>query len=456
MKPLHQWDLAEVAGAFAGKTLSPVEYAQALLARIEVVEPRLDAFVQVMAEHLLEQALIAEAAIGRDGPLLPMHGMPVGIKDIIDVAGVATTCHSKFFLDNIATRDAEVVRLLRSAGAIVAGKMGTHEFAIGGPSFDLPFPPARNPWNRDFHPGGSSSGSGTAVGARMLPCAIGTDTGGSVRHPASHCGIVGLKPTYGLVSSEGVFPLAYSLDHVGPMTRTVRDNALVLNAIAGGKSQDYTRELDLGVAGLRIGVIRHFFETDTVATDEVAAAIDAAVQGLATAGAQVRQVRLPPLAEFENVARTILCTEGAAVHEDRLRERPGDFAAFSRQRLLPGLFVSGTDYVQAQRRRAELAKSVDSLFDEVDVLLTSSTMDPAAGMEDHDALVRTFGRQSRMPFNVSGHPAISLMCGLSAQDRLPLSLQMIGRHGGEAALYRAAAGYERLGGWPQVQPPEPA
>ncbi len=234
----HWLSATEIGKAYADKSLSPVELVTALLGRIRALDPKLHAFIRLDADAAMDAARAAEQELAAGRPRGPLHGVPVGIKDIIDVAGLPTTAHSKILVNNIAKADAVVVEKLRAAGAIVMGKLSTHEFAIGGPSFDLPFPPARNPWNPDHHPGGSSSGSGSGLAAGLFPLALGTDTGGSVRNPASACGIVGLKPTYGLVSRRGVFPLSFTLDHVGPMTRSVADNALLLDAIAGYDAED--------------------------------------------------------------------------------------------------------------------------------------------------------------------------------------------------------------------------
>ena len=233
MTDLHWLTAAEAARAIATREISPVELTGALLERIDRLDPKLNVFIRLDADAAMDAAKAAEAEIAAGRLRGPLHGVPVGIKDIIDVAGLPTTCHSKVLIDNVAAADAVCVSRLRGAGAIVLGKLSTHEFAIGGPSFDLPWPPARNPWNPDHHPGGSSSGSGAGVAAGLFPMALGSDTGGSVRNPASACGIVGLKPTYGLVSRRGVFPLSFTLDHVGPLTRTVADNALMLEVIAG-------------------------------------------------------------------------------------------------------------------------------------------------------------------------------------------------------------------------------
>ncbi len=458
----HRLPLAEAAALIAARRLSPVELLQDCLARIAAVEPRLNAVIRLLEPEATAQARVAEAEIARGGPRSALHGIPVGLKDIIDLAGQPTTCHSKLCLDRVAAEDAVVTARLREAGALFPAKLATHEFAIGGPAFDLPFPPARNPWNPAHHPGGSSSGSGAAVAARMLPAALGTDTGGSVRHPASHCGIVGLKPTYGRVSRRGVFPLSFTLDHVGPMTRTVRDNALLLNAIAGHDpgdpgsaarpAEDYTRFLHQGLRGLRIGFVRHFHEEDAPAHPEMAAALEEAARLLAAEGASLRTVTLPKLTEFGAVNRVILLSEAAAIHERWLRERPDGYAAVTRRRLLPGMFLSGADYVQAQRRRRALVAAVEAAFQEVDLLLCASSMDPACAIDDVAEVERTYPRQARTPFNLTGHPAIALMSGLSSKG-LPLAIQLVAPSFAEALLYRAAAGYERAAAWAEREPP---
>jgi aspartyl-tRNA(Asn)/glutamyl-tRNA(Gln) amidotransferase subunit A len=290
MTDLAWLTVAEAAELLRGRKLSPVEYTRALIERIERHDRKLNAFLRFTPDLALEDARRAEAEIARGEWRGPFHGVPYGLKDIVDYAGLPTTSHSKILKDNVATKDAAVTQKLRAAGGVFMGKLSTHEFAIGGPSFDLPWPPARNPWNRDYFCGGSSSGSGAATAAGFLPAAIGTDTGGSVRNPAAMCGVAGIKATYGLVSRRGVFPLAFSLDHVGALTRTVRDNALMLDLIAGHDPLDpgsanratggYTSHLERGVKGLRIGVIRHFYTRDMEADPEMTAGIDAAVAKL--------------------------------------------------------------------------------------------------------------------------------------------------------------------------------
>jgi aspartyl-tRNA(Asn)/glutamyl-tRNA(Gln) amidotransferase subunit A len=462
MNELHWLTIADTAAAFAAGRVSPVELLAALLSRIERLDARLRAFIRLDADAAMDAARTAERELSAGRVRGKLHGIPVGLKDIIDVAGLPTTCHSKILLDNIAAGDAVVTAKLRQAGAVIPGKLATHEFAIGGPSFDLPFPPARNPWNPDQHPGGSSSGAGAGVAAGLFPAAIGSDTGGSVRNPASCCGIVGLKPTYGLVSRRGVFPLSYTLDHVGPLARTVADIAVLLDAIAGhdpadpgsmpSDAHDFGRDLDRGVRDVRIGFIRHFHETDMPAVPEMTAAIEDAARVLESEGALVRPITLPSLNEFAAVNRVILASEAWSVHAPWLRTRPGDYGQLARRRLMPGAFIAAGDYVGAQRRRGQMIAAVEDAFREVDVLLCASSMDPASPIEDAAATARTYPRQARTPFNVTGHPALAMMAGLS-DGGLPLSVQFAGRYFQDGMVLRVAAAYERATEWHKRRPP---
>ena len=461
MTDAHWLTASEASRAFAKRTLSPVELLDALLKRIDALDPTLHAFIRLDAEAARDAAQAAEREIAAGRIRGPLHGVPVGVKDIIDVAGLPTTCHSKILLDNVAQQDAAVIARLRQAGAVILGKLSTHEFAIGGPSFDLPFPPARNPWNPDHHPGGSSSGSGSGVAAGLFPVALGSDTGGSVRNPASACGIVGHKPTYGLVSRRGVFPLSFTLDHVGPLTRTVADAALMLDTIAAHDPADpgsastnaryFARMLDRGVRDLRIGFVRHFHETDMPAHPETMAALEEAARALQAAGAEIRTVTLPTLNEFAGVNRVILCSEAWSIHAPWLRTRPGDYGQLARRRLLPGAFMTAGDYVGAQRRRLQMIAAVEDVLRDVDVLMCASSMDPASRIEDADETLRTYSRQARTPFNVTGHPATAMMAGLSSNG-LPLSVQFVGRYFEDATVLRVAAAYERAAEWHKRKP----
>ncbi len=461
-RDLHWLTAAELASGYAAGKLSPVEVVTALLQRIDELDPQFNAFIKLDREAVLAAARDAEREIRAGRQRGPLHGVPVGIKDIIDVAGDETTCHSKIFMNNVARADAEVVRRLRAAGAILFGKLSLHEFAIGGPSFDLPFPPARNPWNRDHHPGGSSSGSGAALAAGFLPLALGTDTGGSIRNPAGTCGVVGLKPTYGLVSRRGVFPLAFTLDHIGPMARTVQDTALALDVLAGYDAEDpgsaavahgsFGADLERGVRALRVGFVRHFHENDVPAHPEVSAALDEAAKVLKREGAQVRDIKLPSLLELGGVSRIFMLAESWTVHAPWLRQRPADYAETSRRKLMGGAFLGAGDYVHAQQRRLQLTDAVNAALRDVDVLLCANSLDPACRIDDDAELARTYPRQARSPFNLTGHPALALMCGLS-KGGLPIALQIVGRMHDEVTVLRAAAGYERATQWHTMRAP---
>jgi aspartyl-tRNA(Asn)/glutamyl-tRNA(Gln) amidotransferase subunit A len=462
VKDLHWLTAAEIAAAYAARRLSPVELVRALLARIETHDRQINAFIKVDGDAALDAARQAEKEILSGRTRGPLHGVPIGIKDNIDIAGLPTTCHSKILVDNIAREDAHVIGRLRAAGAILVGKLSLHEFAYGGPSKELPFPFARNPWNLDCQPGGSSSGSGAALAAGFLPLALGSDTGGSIRNPAGICGVAGLKPTYGLVSRRGVFPLAFTLDHVGPLARSVADIAWTLDAVAGHDAGDpgsaavyatrFGTDLERGVRGLRIGFVRHFHETDMVADPEVAAALDEAARVLSQEGAHVRDIRLPRLQEIAAVQRIILQAEAWAVHAKWLRERPGDYATPTRRKLLGGVLLTAGEYVHAQQCRTQMIDAVDEAFRDVDVLLTVNGMDPAVRFDDAAALARVYPRQARSPFNLTGHPALAVMSGLS-RSSLPLSLQLVGRAFDEVTLLRVGACYERATNWTTYRPP---
>ena len=469
MNDLAWLTVADAADLLRTKKLSPVEYAKALIARAEAHDKHYNAYLRATPDIALEDARRAEAEIMRGEWRGPFHGVPYGLKDIVDYAGLPTTAHSKILRDNVAKSDAPVTQKLRAAGGVFMGKLSTHEFAIGGPSFDLPWPPARNPWNRDHFCGGSSSGSGTATAAGFLPAAIGTDTGGSVRNPASMCGVVGMKPTYGLVSRRGVAPLSYSLDHVGALTRTVRDNALMLDLIAGhdaldpgsaslrnsvatgGAAGSYAAQLGRDIQGVRVGVLRHFYNHDMQADVEMAASIEAAAKQFAALGASVREVSTVPLADYLACNRTILTSEAFAVHEQWMRERPQDYGALARERLMAGAFVRAADYVNATRLRRKLTDSFHALFAEVDVIITTSSMDPACRIDDPKAVEYTYARQSRAPFNVTGSPALSVPTGFS-NSGLPLAMQIVGKPFSEALIYRVAHAYEQATDWVTKHP----
>lgn len=448
--------IADASARFAQRSLSPVDLVSALVARAERLDPQLNAYLLPCFDQAMDAAREAEREMAANGPRTALHGIPFGLKDIIDTAGIRTTCHSKILADNVPTKDATVAQRLKDAGAIMMGKLATHEFAFGGPSFDLPWPPARNPWNTAHHPGGSSSGSGASVAAGLLPGALGSDTGGSVRNPASCCGLVGMKPTYGRVSRSGVFPLAYSLDNIGPLTRTVRDNAMLLQVLAGADASDpasanvqvsdYCAAIGQDIKGLRIGVLRHFHNEDMIADEQVAAGIDAVANVLGDLGARVSETRLRPLGVYQGGNRIVLTVEGFAVHRRWLMERPQDFAEMTREKLLPGAYISGPDYVDALRLRARLRDEFARHMENFDALICVSSMETPCQIDDDAEVARTYPRQARAAFNFLGCPAMSVPCGFHSNG-LPLSFQIVGKAFDEAMLYRIAAAYEAATPW---------
>jgi len=447
--------LAEAGRQLAAGEVSPVELTEVALARAAALNPRLDAFIEITADRARAAARRAEREISGGRRRGPLHGIPYGLKDIYDAAGLRTTAHSRLLLDNIAATDAETTARLEAAGMILVGKLATHEFATGGPAWDLPFPPAKNPWNTAHFTGGSSSGSGAAVAAGIVALAMGSDTGGSIRLPAAYCGTVGFKPTYGRVSRRGVAPLCYSLDTAGPLTWTVEDAALALQVLAGYDPRDpgsadvavpdYTAGLRRGVTGLRIGYARAFSEDGKVGAEQ-AAALDKTAEVLKALGAEVIEVTLPPNDHFQACARTISHSESFAIHAEDLRKRPEMYARVTRERLSLGAFVTARQYVQAQRLRRILTNRVDALFERCDVLLAAIIPGPAPVLEETDTNPWRNPQPLASVFNVTGHPCIAQLCGFAANG-LPLSAQFIGRAFDEATVLRAGHAYEQAAGW---------
>jgi aspartyl-tRNA(Asn)/glutamyl-tRNA(Gln) amidotransferase subunit A len=444
--------IAEAARLYASRRLSPVELTRACLARVHARDGELHAFVHLAEERALAEARAAEAAIMAEGSKGPLFGIPIGLKDIVDTKGVPTTCGSRLLADNVPDADAACAARLAAAGTILIGKTTTHEFADGGPSFDLPWPPARNPWNPEHFTAGSSSGTAAAVAAGLILGGIGTDTGGSIRGPAALCGIAGLKPTYGLVSRAGVAPAAYTLDHIGPMAWTAEDCALMLQALAGHDPRDpasaarpvpdYTAALGRGIKGLRIGVIHHFHEVDCPVSEGTKRGIAAAIATLHDLGAEIREVALSPLQDWNACGSLISIPERAAAYEEWARTRLGEFSERLQARLMLGALVSGVDYVQAVRRRRELRAELQRAMRDLDLVLTAAAPSEAPKI---DAVPKwdLFERPNfTMPFNVSGYPAISVCAGFGA-DGLPVAIQLAGKPFAEPTLLRAADAFEK-------------
>ncbi len=453
--------IASAAADIASGRLSPVALTEACLTRIDQHEVKLNSFIRLEREQALASARAAEAEIKAGRRRGPLHGIPFAHKDIYETAGIPTTCHSKLLQDYVPTRDAFTVAKLAEAGIVMLGKLATHEFAMGGPSFDLPWPPARNPWATDHFTGGSSSGTGAAVAAGFVLGGTGSCTGGSIRTPSAFCGLAGVKPTYGLVSRSGIQPLAFTLDHAGPLAWTVEDCAILLQAMAGhdpadpGSANvqipDYRAALAGGIAGQRIGVVRHFFETDNPVSTEVGAAMEAAIGVLSSLGAKVSDVTLPPLQDWNACGWLILISEAYAVHEPWLRTRHNDYGKNLRDRLTLGAFVSAADYIHAVRFRRELQENLAAVMTDVDLLVLPTTSGPAPRLSD----VPSFGLfetpNFTIPFNVAGVPALSVCNGFSSSG-LPLALQIVGRPFEEARVLQAGHAYEQATPWKERRP----
>lgn len=438
--------------------VSPLDVVDALLERIERLNPALNAFITVTGDRARAEARQAERDLRNGKDRGRLHGIPVAIKDVIDTRGVRTTMGSGFYRDFVPPDDALVVKRLKEAGAIVIGKTHTHEFAFAPVMSDNAFfGRCRNPWDLDRIAGASSGGSGVAVAAWLATVALGTDTSGSVRIPASLCGIVGLKPTRGLLYCGGVFPVASSLDTVGPMTRSVRDAALVLDAITGAPAGTGTRT-DNDLRGVRVGVLAQHFGEPLV--PEVRARVLAAIDALRGQGAIVEEVSIPMVDQAPGIISVILGREVVSVHEQRLRERPDGFGKDTLERLLASRQFSATDYERARHGQAKLAEHVREVMQRYDVLAgpTMPIAAPSFGQEvEHigeasHPLVPLFARFTRL-YSLTGFPAVTVPCGLSGDGR-PIGLQLGGRPHDEAMVLRVAAAYE--GTRPASSPTVPA
>ena len=450
--------IAELGARYRKRDLSPVEVTQALLARIEKLDPVLHAFVTLTADRALADARAAEEALRR-GDARPLLGIPVAHKDIYLTRGIRTTAGSALLADWSPEDEATCVERWRAAGTVLLGKLITHEFAFGIQFPGHRFTPARNPWNLDHIPGGSSSGSGAALAAGLVVGATGSDTGGSIRGPAAFCGIVGLKPTYGRVSRAGVLALSWTLDHTGPMARTVEDCAYLLQAMAGHDAadpassrapvEDYVAQLRRDIRGVRIGVPRaYFFEG---IDPEVARAFEQALETLRRLGAEVRDVRIPSLGAAHSFL-LILMAEAFAYHEGDIRAHPELYGDVVRERILAGALVTAAEYMQAQRIRAQICRETAEVLGSVDVLATPTTLQPATPFTQAQNPEFGFPRSNMPPFNLTGSPTLALPCGFSSSG-LPLSLQLAGRPFEEGTVLRVGHAYERVTTWHTRRPP---
>jgi aspartyl-tRNA(Asn)/glutamyl-tRNA(Gln) amidotransferase subunit A len=455
-KPLHELSIAEAGKLLRAGTVTSTTLTAYALSRIASLNPLLHAFILVTKERALADAARADRDFVAGIDKGPLHGIPYALKDIYETAGIRTTCHSKLLIDHVPQADCAVEAKLRAAGAVLLGKLATHEFAFGGPSFDLPFPPARNPWNPEHFSGGSSSGSGAAVAAGMVRMAMGSDTGGSIRGPAFYSGIVGLKPTYGLVSRRGIFPLSYTLDHIGPLAWTVEDVALTMQVIAGHDpldpasadlpAPDYTSELGRDVRGLRLAYPRAFFLHAADLSPEVLASLDAAAQQMTELGATVNEIDFPDFDLFNACGRIILTSEAHAIHEKDLKARPLDYAAYTYVRIAAGAALTGPDLMQAFRLRRELTAFVNEhVLGPHDAIITACGLCPAPRLDEYDPDGLPKNTLQTIPFNVTGNPALGIPTGFS-RSGLPIGMQIVGRPFDEVTVLRIGAAYEAAAG----------
>ena len=451
-------DIASLGRLYRQRTLSPVEATHAVLDRIRRLDDKLNAFITVLEKPSLAQARLAERELGHGTDRGPLHGVPVSLKDLFDTAGVRTTAASRIWRDRIPDRTATTARRLMDAGAILIGKCNLLEFAYGIVHPD--YGQCNNPWDTSRTSGGSSSGSVASVAAGMGWGSLGTDTGGSIRIPASYCGVVGLKPTYGRISRHGVFPLSWSLDHVGPITRTVKDTAILLQAIAGQDPldatssaepvPDYRAALESDVHGLVVGVLEQHIGDDL--RPGVAKVTREAIAELERAGMRLQSVQIPSLEGADPALLVAIMPEATVVHQEWLRERPADYADMTRTQLELGALIPAVDYVRVQQYRRQLLNEFLEAFCEVDVIVTPTAPYEAPKEDPEVAGGQGFDEARRTgPYNLTGLPAISVPCGFG-QDGLPLGLQIAGPPMSESLVLRVAYAYEQRAGWFQQRP----
>lgn len=455
---IHFATIEEAGARLRSGNLTSESLTRTMLDRIEALNPVLNAYITVTGELALSQARAADARMAAGEDLGPLHGIPVAVKDLFDTKGIRTTCGSRLYTDRIPDHDAEVVIRLREAGAVLLGKTGLHELAYGTTSINPFFGPVRNPWATDNDAGGSSGGSAAAVAAGLAFGALGTDTGCSIRQPAHCCGVVGHKPTFGLVSRSGVFPLSWTMDHVGPITRSVADAAILLGAIAGHDPADLysapgpTTMTFTGtsapVDGIRLGVVRdHFFEGRA----EVVAVVDAAVQKLADTGASLVDLKMTDVAVASDAARTMFI-EALVVHEESLAKRPDDFGDDVRLKLENSRKRSAVDYARARHFKPSFTRQVEGLFRSCDVLVTPTATIAAAPIDDRPADYGALSVANTQLSDLTGQPSISIPCGFTPGG-LPVGLMLTGPLFADEQVLRVAKAAEAVLGYARSHPP---
>jgi aspartyl-tRNA(Asn)/glutamyl-tRNA(Gln) amidotransferase subunit A len=463
MAELTTLGIAEAGRLMAKGALTSTALTEAFLDRIEAVDRKIASYITVTADLARTAARQADTELKGGVRRGPLHGIPLALKDIYETAGVRTTGHSHLKADYVPAIDAETVRRLKDGGAVILGKLGTHEFANGAMTPDQPFPAVRNPWNTAYQPGGSSSGSGAAIAAQLCMGAMGSDTGGSIRNPAGFCGTAGIKPTYGLVSRCGVFPLSFSLDTAGPMAWTVEDCALMLDVLAGHDPNDQasatTAKIDYGAAtrrpvkGLRIALARSWYESkDASIAPEMKKSIDEAVRVLRDLGAIVEDATFPDLLDYHICGRVIITTEAHAIHRQEVIETPEKFGYTTRRRFQLGAFITAEQYISALRFRRQLTLDTRAAMRGYDLVMTANQWGAPEAFVEPQPIFHFLDKPSlTMPFNVTGQPAMTVCCGVGS-DGFPQAFQLAGRAFDEASVFAAGAAYERATPWRGQRP----
>ena len=456
--------IAQAGQLMARGAVNSAELTNAFLKRIDAVDHKIASYITVTAEMAHNAARQADMEMKGGLRRGPMHGIPVALKDIYETAGVLTTGHSHLKKDYVPAIDAETVRRLKDGGAVILGKLGTHEFANGAMTPDQPFPVVRNPWNTDYQPGGSSSGSGAAIAAALCMGAMGSDTGGSIRNPAGFCGTAGIKPTYGLVSRCGIFPLSFSLDTAGPLAWTMEDCAAMLDVLAGHDPNDQasarSTKVDYGAAchrpikGMRIALARSWYESkDATVTADMKNGMDEAARVLRDLGAEVVEVEFPSIWDYHICGRTIITTEAHAIHRQEVIETPEKFGYTTRRRFQLGAFLTAEQYIGALRFRRQLHQETKAAMRGFDLVMTANQWGAPEKFEEPQSIFHFLDKPSlTMPFNVTGQPAATVCCGFGG-DGFPLAFQLAGHAFDEASVFAAGAAYERATTWRSKRAP---
>lgn len=447
IKQLLLGSIEDISDLYRKKEVSPVEVTASTLERLEKLEPQLNAFITVLSDQALEQARAAESMFAKGEKAGRLLGIPVSLKDIFMTKGIRTSLGSRVMKNYIPDEDAFVYKALKDSGAVIFGKTNMLEFAYGSVHPD--YGKCNNPWDLTRTAGGSSTGSAASIAAGIGFASIGTDTGGSLRAPASFCGIVGLKPTYETVSRQGLFPLSRTLDHIGPLTRTVRDNAIILEHIS---SRTFHLESIFSgdIRGMKIGVIRSL--TETISNSEVAFLINGAIDQLKELGAIVEVVEVPGIEKAEEAALPLVLAEAAAVHKQWYGKREADYYSATYANLTAGQSITAINYLEALENRKKFAQAVDEALQQVEVLMSPTIAFPATELDPSFETGNTDGSRRTIPFNYTGHPAISISAGNTASQNLPVGLQLIAGYHDEETLYRVADAYQQASGGYKAPP----